>query len=45
MPADLRDLVSQLEAGRAELLDVAVRLAVRLRVADSDQAEKAAKEI
>lgn len=46
MPAeDLRDLVAQLEAGRAELLDVAVRLAVRLRCADPDQAKKAANEI
>ncbi len=42
---DLRDLVAQLEAGRAELLDVCIRIARRLRIADPDSAEKAAKEI
>ena len=45
MPADLRDLLEQVEASRAELLGVAVDLARRLRAVDPEAAERAAADL
>jgi hypothetical protein len=45
MAADLRDLIEQAEASRAELLRMAAELARRLRAADPEAAEAAAREI
>ncbi|MFI5180317.1 MAG: hypothetical protein ACHQPI_02880 [Thermoanaerobaculia bacterium] len=46
MPAeDIRDLLEQIEAGRAELLAVAVQIARRLRTVDPEAAEEVAQEV
>lgn len=45
MPPDLRDLLEQAEADRAELLSVTMDLAGRLRAADLGSPEEAAREI